>query len=76
MSTMIQIRNVPRQLHRKLKARAALAGMSMSDFVLREIERGLARPTREEVLQRLAKLPGVELEPPPAEVIRAERNSR
>jgi len=76
MSSMIQIRNVPREIHRRLKARAALAGMSMSEFVLREIERGLARPTREELLRRLEKLPGLDLVPPPADLIRTERNSR
>ncbi len=74
MASMIQIRNVPKGIHRRLKARSALAGMSMSEFVLREIERGLSRPTREELLARLAKLPGVKLVPPPAEVIRAERD--
>ncbi len=76
MSSMIQIRNVPREIHRRLKARAALAGMSMSEFVLREIERGLARPTREELLRRLEKLPSLDLVPPPADLIRKERNSR
>ncbi len=76
MSSMIQIRNVPREIHRRLKARAALAGMSMSEFVLREIERGLARPTREELLRRLEKLPGLNLVPPPADLIRKERDSR
>lgn len=75
-STMIQIRNVPREIHRRLKARAALAGMSMSEFVMREIERSLARPTREELLSRLKKLEAVELEPRPADLIRAERDSR
>lgn len=76
MSTMIQIRNVPDPLHRQVKARAALAGLSMSDYLLRELERMLARPTREELLARLAALPPVELDPPAAEVIRAERDRR
>jgi plasmid stability protein len=73
---MIQIRNVPREVHRKLKARAALSGMSMSEFVLRQIERSLAQPTREQMLERLARLPGVELEPPSADLVRAERDRR
>jgi plasmid stability protein len=34
---MIQIRNVPETLHRELKSRAALAGMSLSDYLLNEI---------------------------------------
>jgi plasmid stability protein len=76
MSTMLQIRNVPDELHRKLKARAALAGMSMSEYALRELAKSLDRPTRGELLARLAELPPVELEPPPAEVIRQERDNR
>ena len=47
MAVMVQIRNVPEDLHRKLKARAALAGMSISEYLLREIEKSLARPTPE-----------------------------
>ena len=76
MSTMVQIRNVPDKLHRKLKARAALAGMSMSEYALRELARALERPTREELLARLAELPALDLDPSPAEAIREERDSR
>jgi hypothetical protein len=50
--------------------------MSMSEFVLREIGKELAQPTREEILERLSKLSGVRLDPPPADLIRAERDSR
>lgn len=73
---MIQIRNVPDKIHRQVKARAALAGMSMSEFILQELKRVIERPSREEILDRLAKLPEVELEPSPAELIRRERDSR
>ncbi len=76
MSTMLQIRNVPDKLHRTLKARAALAGMSMSDYALRMLRVALERPTREELLARLAKLPAPELDVPPADVIREERECR
>lgn len=76
MSTMIQIRNVPDELHRRVKARAALAGLSMSDYILGELEAMMARPTRQELLARLASLPPIELHPPAAEVIRAERDRR
>ncbi len=76
MSTMLQIRNVPDKLHRTLKARAALAGMSMSDYALRIIRVALERPTREELLARLAELPSPELDVPPADVIREEREPR
>ena len=45
MAKMIQLRNVPDALHRTLKARAALAGMSLSDFLVREIRKSAERPT-------------------------------
>ena len=76
MSIMLQIRNVPDALHRKLKARAALAGMSMSEYALRELGKALERPTRAELPARLAALPSPDLEPPPAEVIRQERDNQ
>lgn len=75
-NTMVQIRNVPPELHRRLKARAALEGMSMSEYILREIRKALARPTREEVLDRLRARPEPELRRSPAEVIRLERETR
>ena len=73
MAKMLQIRNVPDDLHRRLKARSALAGLSMSDYVLREIRKSLTRPTREEVFARIAELPPIEVDPPVAEVLRDER---
>ena len=48
---MIQIRNVPEALHRKLKARAAEAGMSLSDYLLREMRKTAERPTMEELMR-------------------------
>jgi plasmid stability protein len=74
--TMVQIRNVPPELHRRLKARAALEGLSMSDYVLREVRKALDRPTRQEVLERLRARPGRRLRRSAAEVIRAERDAR
>ncbi len=76
MTVMIQIRNVPESIHRKLKARAARAGVSMSDYLLAELRRSLERPTRNEVLARIAKRTPVELAPPAAELIRDERERR
>jgi plasmid stability protein len=76
MSVMVQIRNVPDELHRKLKSRAALAGMSISEYLLREIERSLERPTREELLQRLQSREPVELRESVAEALAAEREGR
>lgn len=49
MSKMIQVRNVPDQLHRTLKVRAAAEGLSLSDFIKRELELIAARPALEEV---------------------------
>jgi plasmid stability protein len=76
MSTLVQIRNVPPELHRRLKARAAMAGMSMSEYALRELRKALERPTREEILERLASRPVPRLRRPPAKVVREERDSR
>jgi antitoxin FitA len=76
MSTMVQIRNIPPEFHRRLKARAAMEGMSMSEYILREVGKALERPTRQEVLERLRTRPVRQLSRSPAEVIRAERNAR
>ena len=73
---MIQIRNVPPATHRKIKARAALEGLSMSDFILREITRIIEQPTLAEVLERLASMPTRELDPSPTQILRSERDGR
>ncbi len=74
--TMLQIRNVPDSLHRRLKARAAMEGVSMSLYVLREVERALARPSRRELLQAIREQPEVALDRSPADVLREERGLR
>ena len=76
MAKMLQIRNVPDDTHRRLKSRAALAGTSMSDYVLREIRHSLEKPTREELFARIAQLPPIELHPPARDVLREERERR
>jgi plasmid stability protein len=76
MSKMIQIRNVPDDVHRKIKARAALAGMSLSEYLLREVERVLERPSREELRARLRSLASVEPRESIAEAVAAEREGR
>lgn len=76
MSTMIQVRNVPEATHRRLKARAAMEGVSMSQYVMSAIERALERPSRREVLAAIRRLPEVTLDQSPADVLRAERNTR
>lgn len=53
MSVMIQIRNVPEDIHRTLKVRAAEAGMSLSEYLLRELRSLAGRPTFQEVVERL-----------------------
>lgn len=50
---MIQVRNVSDDVHRTLKARAATEGMSLSDYVKRDLERAAAQPTLEEVDARI-----------------------
>jgi plasmid stability protein len=73
---MIQIRNVPDPLHRRLKARAALAGMSLSDYLLSEIREVAERPTIEELRARLQRRSRVTLSVSAADTIRAERDRR
>jgi plasmid stability protein len=74
MSKMIQIRNVPDALHRRLKSRAALAGMSLSDYLLSEIRAAAQRPTIEELSARLESRSAVTPPVGAAEMIRAERD--
>ena len=76
MPTMIQIRNVPEPTHRRLKARAAMEGVSMSRYVLAAIERALERPSRQELLAAIGRQPRVPLEPSPADLLHAERHVR
>ena len=73
MSKMVQIRNVPDEIHRKLKARAALAGMTLSDYLLAEARRIVEKPTPQEMAARLRQRVPVELTETPAEAVRNER---
>ena len=74
MTAMIQIRNVPDPLHRLMKSRAALAGMSLSDYLLSEIRQIAERPTLDELRSRLERQPQVSLSVEPADAIRVERD--
>ncbi|HEY4900006.1 MAG TPA: hypothetical protein VIH91_04220 [Terriglobales bacterium] len=76
MSKMIQIRNVPDALHRRLKARAAMEGMSLSDYLLSEIREIAELPTLAEFRERLHKLKPVTVEIDSARIVREERESR
>ncbi len=72
----VQVRNVPEDLHRRLKARAALEGTTVSNLVLSEIERLMERPSKTEVLARIAGREPVSLSESAADAIRAERADR
>jgi len=76
MSKMIQLRNVPDALHRKLKARAAAEGMSLSDYLIRVAKREAERPSLREFRERWETLPVLELSVSPTQIIREERDSR
>ncbi len=76
MCAMIQIRNVPEDLHRKLKARAAMEGMSLSNYLLSELSRLAAQPTLREFLERVHEREPVRTRESPAAVVRRERQAR
>ena len=76
MSSMIQIRNVPDALHRKLKARAALLGKSLSDYLLENIIELAEKPSLEEWRARLATREPMNLGAETVELLRAEREAR
>jgi antitoxin FitA len=76
MSKMIQLRHVPDDLHRRLKARAAMEGLSLSDYLVREIRRVAERPTVTELRQRLARRTSITPRVPAAKAVRAEREHR
>ena len=76
MSKMIQLRNVPDALHRTLKARAAMSGMSLSDYLLGEIKEIVARPTLSELRERLHAREPLSVEIDTARMVREERQAR
>jgi hypothetical protein len=70
---MIQIRNVPHELHRELKARAALTGMTLSDYLLAELRALAVRPTMQEWLADSEAWTPVDVAEAPAAALAAER---
>jgi plasmid stability protein len=76
MSKMIQLRHVPDPLHRQLKARAAMEGLSLSDFLIREAKKLVDRPTVAEIRERLARRSPVNTRMSAAEALRRERDQR
>ena len=75
MGVLVQIRDVPDDVHRRLKARAAVAGVSLSELLRSELERALAAPTTEELLAMLGDLEPITPVEPPAETIRRMRDA-
>lgn len=73
---MVQIRNMPDALHRKVKARAAAVGMSLSDYLLQEIRKSAEAPTLDEMRERLAKVKPIKLPESPTKALRAVRDGR
>ncbi len=76
MTKMIQLRHVPDELHRKLKARAALEGLSLSDYLLQEVRSIAERPTLAELRARIGKRSSVSPAESAAAAVRAERDAR
>jgi len=76
MAKMIQIRNVPDEVHRKLKVRAAKEGVTLSELLAREARRLAEQPSLEELRERLLSRARVELSIAPAALIRRERDRR
>jgi antitoxin FitA len=71
----LQIRNVPEDVHRRLKSRAALEGRSLSEYALFELVRALERPTRRELLDRVRGREPVE-DVDVVGILREEREAR
>lgn len=75
VSHMIQIRNVPTELHRALKARAAMEGTSMSELLLDLMQGWLELPSELELRERLRDAEPFDMTESSAELIRKERDA-
>ena len=76
MSKMIQLRHVPDALHRQLKARAALSGLPLSDYLIREVRKIAEQPTADEMRERLRRRGPFAGKTSPTDVVRSERDGR
>jgi antitoxin FitA len=76
MSKMIQLRHVPDALHRQLKARAAMSGLPLSDYLIREVRKIAEQPTLDEMRERLQEREPYRGKRAPTDLLRAERDSR
>jgi plasmid stability protein len=73
---MIQLRNVPDELHRRLKIRAASCGQTLSDYLIAEVRAVAERATPDEVRERLKSRAPARVRESPARAVRAERDKR
>lgn len=76
MGTLIQVRDVPEDVHRTLKARAAQGGLSLSEYLRTELERVAATPTPDELLKRMRSRTPVRPRETSAAALRALRDER
>jgi plasmid stability protein len=74
MGTLVQIRDVPADVHRTLKARAASSGVSLSEYARRVLAREASRPTPAELAARIAARGAVELAEPSELAVRSIRD--
>lgn len=74
--TSLQIRHVPDDVHRQLKARAALEGQSLSEYALLELRRAIERPTRRQLIERVAQFERADASLSSADAVRAQRDNR
>jgi len=73
MGALVQVRDVPEDVHRTLKSRAAAAGVSLSEYVRGELARSASRPTPAELYARIQARGPVELDEPSELTVRAIR---
>jgi antitoxin FitA len=73
MPRMIQVRNVPDELHRILKVRAAERGMTLSDYLLVELEAIADKPSLAELTERILQREPTDLDDSAAQLIRERR---
>jgi hypothetical protein len=76
VNALIQVRNVPKDVHRVLKARAADAGMSLSEYLCQRLTEWARQPTLDEVLERIRSRGASHVAEPTPDALRRERNSR
>ncbi len=74
MGTLVQIRDVPDEVHRTLKSRAAAAGVSLSEYLRTVLERTARRPTPAELAARIETRGQAKLSQPAEQAVRALRN--